>query len=110
MKREELEKRVTDLEAEKARRNSRAMELVFDRLWAALDQALFPDSPAHGDKNFYRAEKPLIALTGRILAGTETDDDRAVLAALPAEELAVYAGGIDAREFVCLFGKIFSLI
>ena len=110
MNRAEISSRIADLEAERTRRNSQRMELAFQRLWPALDRALFPDSPSQRGNDFARAEKPLIALTGRILAGTETDGDRVVLAALPAEELAVYAGGIDAREFVCSFGKIFSLI
>lgn len=84
--------------------------VVSRRLWAALDRALFPDSPSQPDDEDYgRAEKPLIALTGRICAGTETAADRTVLAALPAEDLSEWAGGVCAREFVCAHGKIFSL-
>ena len=110
MKRDEIEKRVADLEAEKARRNSGVQDQAFDRLWSALDVGLCPGSPPMPFGRIGRCEKPLLALDDRLTAGTDTDTDRAVLASLPADALAVWiAGGISPRDFVAVFAKILRM-
>ena len=99
--------RIKALEEKKALRNSRKMDLAFDRLWRVLDAGLCLDLPPIHSGGFARCEVPLLALDARLTAATTTQSDRDLLARLPAAELAVWAGGVTARDFVGAFSKVF---
>lgn len=108
MTHDEIEKRVADLEADKVRRRMRAADDAFDRLWRVLNRGLCPDAPPFRRGDTGRCEVPLLVLDARLTAGTDTAIDRALLASLPADALAVWIdGGATARSFVAAYAKAF---
>lgn len=110
MNKVEIGERIAGLEADKKQRDGRAQDQAFDVLWRALDAGLCPGLPPIQSGGFSRCEKALLALDARLTAGTDTDADRAVLASLPADALAVWIpGGAPAREFVGAFAKVYRL-
>ena len=99
--------RVVSLEAAKTRRKHQTEDEAFDRLWRALDAGLMPGAPTPASGGFARCETALVELDDRLTAGTDTGTDTALLARLPADSLAVWAGGVSARDFVATFARVF---
>ena len=113
-----LERRVDQLEAlagleRRAEYGQfRAQSDAFGRLSRALEAAIpqtFPTTYLHDGYTLMRGQTIthatlLAAIVDRIEAGTDTDADRAALAALPPDDLATY--GTSAVEFVQIMAAL----
>jgi hypothetical protein len=88
-----LKDRVAALEVHADAGSNRAHDAAYDRIFAALRKAL-PVVPTTGRAiSVYQAgdsfEELITAMHARMQAGALTDDDKRVLALLPAEDMAL---------------------
>lgn len=106
-----LKKRVAALEAK--RRGSRPddpQQAAMGRLISVLREALPDDRPRFGEPGFsglseYRCHADKIqAMAERIEAGTDTEEDRALLDAFPHEALGCL--DMTAPELVTMFARV----
>lgn len=99
--------RIAALESDKVRRRQQTEDEASDRLWRVLDAGLLPDAPPYRAGDLGRSERELLALDDRLASNTAADHDHDLLARLPADSLAVWAGGIDARGFIATFAQVY---
>ena len=103
---EAVSERVARLKSRVDKLSAAKQSSAFARLWVQLEQALAPDATPSTSMHMVLREDEIVALSRRLVAGIELDDDNRVLAALDVDDLHEYYPGITPQNFVISFARI----